>query len=79
MPVNPFDDERGQFFVLVNDEEQRSLWPAFAPVPAGWTIEHGAPSGDSRQACLDFVETAWTDLRPLGLRKAMAVGAHDGA
>ena len=36
MSTNPFDDETGTFLVLVNDEEQHSLWPTFADVPAGW-------------------------------------------
>ena len=35
MSSNPFDDENGTFFVLVNDEEQHSLWPTFAAVPRG--------------------------------------------
>ena len=78
MPANPFDNENGLFLVLVNDEEQRSLWPAFAAVPAGWTVEHGGPRGAERQACLDFVERTWTDLRPRGLREAMASGAPYG-
>jgi MbtH protein len=39
--VNPFDDDAGSFFVLVNDEEQHSLWPAFADVPAGWRVVYG--------------------------------------
>jgi hypothetical protein len=34
MSMNPFDDDIGSFFVLVNDEEQHSLWSAFADVPA---------------------------------------------
>ncbi|ETB10221.1 protein mbtH [Mycobacterium avium subsp. silvaticum ATCC 49884] len=34
MSTNPFDDDNGSFFVLVNDEEQHSLWPAFADIPA---------------------------------------------
>jgi uncharacterized protein YbdZ (MbtH family) len=34
MSTNPFDDEDGAFFVFVNDEEQHSLWPVFADVPA---------------------------------------------
>lgn len=79
MPANPFDDEHGRFFVLANQEAQRSLWPVFAPVPSGWAIEHGAPSGDSRQTCLDFIENTWTDLRPLGLREAMAEESRHGA
>jgi MbtH protein/glycopeptidolipid biosynthesis protein len=36
MSVNPFDDDNFNFFVLVNDDEQHSLWPAFADIPAGW-------------------------------------------
>ncbi|MFC6020164.1 MbtH family protein [Plantactinospora solaniradicis] len=65
---NPFDDENGSFFVLVNDEGQHSLWPAFADVPAGWTTAFGA---DARQACLDYVEKNWTDMRPKSLIEEM--------
>jgi MbtH-like protein len=36
--INPFDDDNGSFVVLVNDEEQHSLWPAFADVSAGWRV-----------------------------------------
>lgn len=61
---NPFDDEAGSFFVLVNDEKQNSLWPSFAEVPEGWTVAFGA---DTRQACLDYVEEHWTDMRPASL------------
>ncbi|QFZ19255.1 MbtH family protein [Saccharothrix syringae] len=63
--TNPFDDPEGSFHVLVNDEEQHSLWPSFAEVPAGWTSRFGP---DTREACLAYVEEHWTDLRPLGLR-----------
>jgi MbtH protein len=62
--TNPFDNESGSFFVLVNDEGQHSLWPAFAEQPLGWTAVHGAAS---RQECLDYVEKNWTDLRPKSL------------
>ncbi|WP_176470390.1 MbtH family protein [Mycobacterium avium] len=41
MSTNPFDDDNGSFFVLVNDEEQHSLWPAFADIPAGWQMVYG--------------------------------------
>ena len=64
MSSNPFDDADGRFLVLVNDENQHSLWPARIDVPAGWSIAHDE---DSRAACLDYVETAWTDLRPASL------------
>ncbi|MEV0676356.1 MbtH family protein [Actinosynnema sp. NPDC050436] len=62
--TNPFDDEAGTFLVLVNDEGQHSLWPEFAEVPSGWNTAHGP---DTRQACLDYVEREWTDLRPRSL------------
>lgn len=65
---NPFDDDSGTFYALVNDENQHSLWPVFAEVPAGWTIVFGE---DSRQACLDYVEKNWTDMRPASLIRAM--------
>lgn len=69
MSTNPFDDDDGAFFVLVNDEDQHSLWPVFADIPAGWRVVHGEAS---RAACLDYVEKNWTDLRPKSLRDAMA-------
>jgi len=69
MSTNPFDDENGTFYVLVNDEEQHSLWPAFADVPAGWRIVFGA---GPRADCLAYVEQNWTDLRPRSLRESMS-------
>ncbi|WP_431900904.1 MbtH family protein [Amycolatopsis thermoflava] len=62
--TNPFDDDSGRFYALVNDEGQYSLWPTFAEVPAGWRIVFGE---DSRQACLDHIEANWTDMRPRSL------------
>lgn len=64
MATNPFDDAEGRFVVLVNDENQHSLWPAHIEVPAGWTVTFGE---DNRMACLDYIETTWTDLRPASL------------
>lgn len=74
MSNNPFDDENGSFYVLLNDEEQYSLWPTFADVPAGWRVAFGGDNGSTRAACLDYVEANWTDLRPKSLRAAMAAG-----
>lgn len=45
MSINPFDGDGGSFFVLVNDEEQHSLWPHFADLPAGWRVVLGKPIG----------------------------------
>ncbi|WP_336214991.1 MbtH family protein [Nonomuraea sp. LPB2021202275-12-8] len=66
--TNPFDDENGTFYVLVNDEDQHSLWPSFIDVPDGWTVVHG-PEG--RQSCLDYIEHNWVDMRPKSLRVQM--------
>lgn len=68
MSTNPFDDENGTFYVLINDEGQYSLWPVFADVPGGWTVVHGP--GD-RQLCLDYIEENWTDMRPRSLVEQM--------
>ncbi|MEW2493499.1 MbtH family protein [Streptomyces nodosus] len=68
MSTNPFEDNDASYYVLVNDEGQHSLWPAFAEVPAGWTVAHGQ---DSREACLEYVDKNWTDMRPLSLVREM--------
>ena len=71
--TNPFEDEDGTYLVLVNAEEQHSLWPAFAEVPAGWRAVFGE---DTRSACVAYVEEHWTDLRPKSLRESMS-GSSD--
>ncbi|MZE42640.1 MbtH family NRPS accessory protein [Streptomyces sp. SID5477] len=69
MVANPFENDEASYFVLVNDEGQHSLWPAFAEIPEGWQKAHGE---DTRAACLAYVEENWTDMRPLSLVRAMA-------
>lgn len=69
MSTNPFEDPDGQFHVLVNEEDQHSLWPAFAAVPAGWRSVLG-PVG--REESLAYVEANWVDMRPRSLREAMS-------
>lgn len=66
--TNPFDDPEGTFHVLVNDEGQHSLWPAFAAIPDGW---HAVVENETRARCLEYVEEHWTDLRPRSLIDAM--------
>ncbi|MEV7084610.1 MbtH family protein [Streptomyces sp. NPDC093085] len=60
-----FDDEDREFRVVVNHEEQHSIWPADRELPAGWRAE--GFDGD-RAACLAHIDRVWTDLRPLSLR-----------
>jgi MbtH protein len=54
--------------VVMNHEEQYSIWPADLELPLGWTA-----TGFSglKQACLDHIEQVWTDMRPRSLREAM--------
>jgi MbtH protein len=58
-----------QTIVLVNDEEQHSLWPAYQAVPAGWRQVFGP---DTKSACLHYVTKSWPDITPLSVRRAAA-------
>lgn len=58
----------GEFIVVINHEEQYSVWAVGRPIPAGWSAV-GAPR--SREECLAYIEEVWTDMRPISLRKAM--------
>jgi MbtH protein len=51
--------------VVVNDEEQYSVWPSGRNVPEGWRCE--GPEG-SKDECIAYIERVWTDMRPLSLR-----------
>jgi MbtH protein len=68
--TDPFDE----YEVVVNDEEQYSIWPSDQEVPAGWRAVgvHG-PKAD----CLRSIDELWTDMRPRSLREAMAE-RHEG-
>lgn len=58
--------------VVVNHEEQYSIWPADREPPNGWrSVGPKALKGE----CLGYIEQVWTDMRPLSLRKAMADAA----
>lgn len=59
-------EDSATYSVLINAEEQFSLWRTSLPIPDGWR-----PAGKegSRQECLAYVESHWTDMRPLSLRK----------
>jgi len=66
--TNPFEDPDASYCVLLNDEEQYSLWPAAMAVPDGWSRVFGdAP----RDACVAYVDEQWTDMRPKSLRESM--------
>lgn len=63
-----FDDEEAVFNVVVNHEEQYSIWPAHREIPAGW---RSVGKQGKKAECLAYIEEVWTDMRPLSLRKKM--------
>ncbi|MUM19921.1 MbtH family protein [Mycobacterium sp. CBMA271] len=69
MQTNPFDDDSASFFVLVNDEDQHSLWPSFVEAPTGWRVVYGRAD---RAACLEYIDEHWTDIRPKSLLQRLA-------
>ena len=68
MATSYFDREDGEFIVLINHEEQYSLWPQWKTVPGGWK-DVGIEG--NKKTCLDYIEKHWTDMRPLSLQKWM--------
>lgn len=58
--------------VVVNHEEQYSIWPADRENAPGW---NDAGKSGSKPECLEYVKEVWTDMRPLSLRKKMAENA----
>ena len=63
-----FDREDITFTVVINQEEQYSIWPEYKKIPAGWRT---VGKIGSKKECLDYIEEVWTDMRPLSLRKHM--------
>lgn len=74
MTTSCFDREDETFIVLVNHEDQYSIWPHWKKVPGGWTAvtdEKGVQVKGDKKTVLEYVEKTWTDMRPLSLRKWM--------
>lgn len=61
-------DETTTFDVVINHEEQYSIWPTFREVPAGWTK---VGKQGKKAECLAYIDEVWTDMRPLSLRRAL--------
>jgi len=62
------DPDSTIYRVVVNHEEQYSIWPEWKDIPAGWRAT--GPVGPKDQ-CLDYIKEVWTDMRPLSLRQRM--------
>jgi MbtH protein len=66
--MNRDEMDATEYKVVMNHEEQYSIWPAGRTAPLGW--KEVGKSG-SKQECLDYVKEVWTDMRPLSLRQQM--------
>lgn len=63
-------DQAGELYVVVmNEEEQYSIWPQHKAIPLGWTA---VGKDGTKDVCLSYIKEVWTDMRPLSLRKKMA-------
>ena len=69
-----FTDSDNQTFykVVINHEEQYSIWFADRDNPLGWT---NVGKSGSKAECLEYIKEVWTDMRPLSLRKQMEISA----
>lgn len=62
------DEDKTVYTVVMNHEEQYSIWPKHKEIPKGWkAVGREGPKPE----CLEYVEEVWTDMRPLSLRKRM--------
>jgi MbtH protein len=66
----PWDEEEDKtiYRVVVNHEEQYSIWPADRENPLGW---NDVGKSGLKPECLAYIKEVWTDMRPLSLRKRM--------
>ena len=70
------EEEDGAIYaVVVNKEEQYSIWPIDKAMPRGWR-----PAGKEAQKaeCLRYIDEVWTDMRPLSLRRTMEAASPQG-
>ena len=72
MSESLFDDESIPFVIIINEQQQHSIWQETLTVPAGWSpIQEPM----SRQKCMNWLERNWTDLRPQSLRQKQEYSA----
>jgi MbtH protein len=66
--VNDSEQDQIIYKVVVNHEEQYSIWPADRENPLGW---RDVDKQGSKQDCLEYIKQVWTDMRPLSVRRQM--------
>ncbi len=66
--MEPEDEDTTVYNVVINQEEQYSIWPADRSNPLGWNdVGKSGPKAE----CLAYIKEVWTDMRPASLRRAM--------
>lgn len=68
MDTEEEEDDGRTWCVVLNHEEQYSIWPADRELPLGWREEG---KRGTRAECLDHIEEVWVDMRPLSVRREM--------
>jgi MbtH protein len=68
------DEDTTSYDVVINHEEQYSIWPAASDTPPGW---RRVGKTGLKADCLSYINEVWTDMRPLSLRRAMESAAPD--
>jgi MbtH protein len=68
-------EDKTIYKVVVNHEEQYSIWPADRENALGW---RDAGKTGTKSECLEFIKEVWTDMRPLSLREKMDEAAKKG-
>jgi MbtH protein len=66
-------EDTTMYKVVVNHEEQYSIWPADRENPLGW---NDVGKSGTKDECLEYIKEVWTDMRPLSLRKKMEEAAR---
>jgi MbtH protein len=69
MDREELESNEDKYKVVVNHEEQYSIWPAYRENALGW---RDAGKSGSKEECLAYINEVWTDMRPLSLRQKMA-------
>jgi MbtH protein len=64
-----FGDDKTVFDVVMNEQDQYSIWPSYKPLPNGWST---VGQQGLKAECLAYIEAHWTDMRPRSLREALA-------
>ncbi|WP_437677694.1 MbtH family protein [Sorangium sp. So ce131] len=62
-------DNDAEHLVVINDEEQYSIWPVKKAIPDGW---RSTDRRGTKEYCLSYIKEVWTDMRPKSLRDALA-------